>query len=355
VNTENSGNTLRGIGHGTAAIYGRAAIVGEADGRPTLDAELLALAARRTKREEEALDIILVAADPLMALLMPLPPGLTVTGIVAEGTPQRPLGNALPMVYGIVGAREAVAEGTLLIVDPARGRVLVEPDAREIARLQAGAFRSRVLLGAEHTPAVTLNGREVAVWAAVRYFSEAENALSEGADGLYVQPFGDILADDADLLPRLRTLIELTGGGSVTVEADFSTIDTAVLVAAAALCRFAVALSATDVPLPLAELRRELDSIVHEEREAERTAARPLLFARMPEMDAPETAAFDALIVPYSTLLALTPEQIFGLPSLYLLAADREEIADAVRQGVAGVIVEAEQIAETKDTIREQE
>lgn len=352
--------TLRGTGQGNTAIYGRAAIVSDETGRPTLDADLLVAAARIARREDDTLSVILVAPDPVQALLMPLPAGLTISGIVAESSPARPLpADAPPIVYGVEGARASVAEGLLLLVDPMRGRVLVEPDASEVARLQTGAFRSRVLVGAAHTPAVTMSGREVTVRAAVRYFSEAEDAVAEGAEGLYIEPFGDILDDmEGDTaLSRLRRLSEIMGAGPVLLTGGVTAYDPAALVRAAALCRLAVVTFPEDLPLPLAEVRAEFDRIVQEERDSAQEAARPSFVASVTEPnDASDAAAFDGLIVDSTVLTGLTPEAVFGLPPVYLLATDAiETLPYAVARGIAGIIVAPEAVAEAKDLIRAQE
>jgi hypothetical protein len=352
--------TLRGTGQGNTAVYGRAAVVSDETGRPTLDADLLAAAARIARREDDTLSVILVAPDPIQALLMPLPPGLTISGIVAEASPNRPLPpDTPPLVYGVEGARASVAEGLLLLVDPARGRVLIEPDAREVARLQTGAFRSRVLVGAAHTPAVTMSGREVAVRAAVRYFSEAEDAVAEGAEGLYVEPFGDILDDtESDaMLTRLRRLAEIIGAGPILLTGGITAYDSSTLVRAAAFCRLAVITFPDDLPLPLAEVRAEFDRMVQEERDEEHDAARPSFIASVSDPAiASDAAAFDGLVIDSTVLAGLTPEVVFGLPPVYLLATDGiEALPSAVTLGIAGVIVAPDTVAAAKDLIRAQE
>src|SRR5262249_26115256 len=156
-----------------------------------------------------------------------------------------------------------------------------------------------------HTPAATQSGREVAVWASVLYQSEIEGALSEGADGIVVQPFGDLLTGADDMLDNLARVAELVGGGDLALVAGPDVLDLALIVSLAARCHLRWVLSAHDLLLPVTELRRRLDDLVQAERNAGRAAARPLLVASMPDLASPETGHFDELFLEPETLVRL--------------------------------------------------
>jgi Phosphoenolpyruvate-protein kinase (PTS system EI component in bacteria) len=365
---------LTGTGHGDAPpLLARAALlVDDGNGRATLAEELLAEAARLHKRSEEPLEIALVAADAAYALLLRLPAGLRLVGVVSEWEAAEGLNSPVPVISGIPDAREVVPDGELLILDAVRGRVVVAPDALDVARFQeAQRRRPRVLLGAAHVPARTQNGREIAVWARVYSAQDIEEAVAQGADGILIDGPGDLLpeyvGDPEETLARLLTGAELAGGGDTALIAPPEVIDPGMIVALAARCRLRWLLSPNDLPLPLPELRRELVELTALEEDERRTASVPQICAALgavPELDQPDEAlaGFDEVaLFPFSDddYSALTLGTVYNLPRLRVyLSGDpaRDEplpaLARAAEAGAYGIIVAPELVAVAKDRIR---
>ena len=102
--------------------------------------------------------------------------GAVLVGVIAE-LPSPSLSHLPARVVALTGvesAGEAIAEGAYIILDPERGKALVEPDPKAIALYQQ-VNKPRVLLGPEHDPARTLSGVYVPVW---RKFERSQNSRS---------------------------------------------------------------------------------------------------------------------------------------------------------------------------------
>ncbi len=363
-------NLLHGAGHGDNVAVARAVPVQEDQGRPTLPPDILTEAARRARYKGDGpLDVILVVGDAAQALFIRLP-GLAVVGVVAEEeVAQSSFPPDMAVITGVAGAREAIPEGEWVILDPARGRVVVEPDAAAIARAQAAPERPRVLIGAAHFPARTLGGVEIAVWAVVRSQTDVEQALADGADGLVVTAPSDLLpmlmespeAQTARLLP----LIEAVGGGALAFDASPDVLDPAAVVALAARCEARWLLRPGDLHLPAADLREELTALIAEEQERDRAARMPLFTAVLPAAaDGAETETLPEDIAAYDDILLLLPSDAppplppFGnLPLRVYLENDLETLLPfVVKQSEArGIVVEPHAVAAAKNLIRNQE
>lgn len=359
---------------GGDAVYARAAILQEdATGRPTLDGDLLAQAFQRFKRGQETLDVILVTDDPMKALLLRLPPSLALAGVVAEAdfpaeniSPASPGSRPVSLVAGVTGALETIPEGCLLIVDPDRGRVVIEPEAEEFVRLQAErGHRPRFMLGEAHLPAQTLGGRTISVWAQVRDEQEIEAAVQGGADGLVIAPGGDILpetfADDVDsddtaLLARLIAAADRIGGGEMTLAAPPDLLDPLLVVKLAPRVQLRWAISPEALPIPLAELRQEMESLVADETEALRPATVPLLVA-----DLTSRAAFDPLegwaeiILPANEVASLSLVDSFDLPPIRARFDNGLNDFTETAAVATALIVSPGLSAEAKENVRAQE
>lgn len=358
--------TLQGQGSGAGVVYARATLLGDDDGRPTLDADLLAFAVRSIRHGDGAQDIIVITVDAAPALLMPLPEGLTLAGVVAEqeATLSSP---RLPVVAGVVDARKQIGEGSLIVLDASRGRVLVEPTAQEIARLQSEPQRARFRLGAANVPAQTQSGRTVAVWAMISTLVEVEEAIQVGADGLLVQFGGDLLPEsggsDDEILTRLLSVAEAFGGGDIaldTGDVGIGNYDPSLLCRLASSCRLRWVLHPESLPLSVRDLRDELNEIVQAERNEDHNADIPRLMAAHPILfgdDAtPDRFDYTEVLVTPDALRSLTFLDTVELPSLYvLLPFDLEDLPAALANGITGAIVPLPLIAEAKDAVRESE
>jgi phosphotransferase system enzyme I (PtsI) len=171
------------------------------DVRQVADRVLKALAGGRAAtasvtRPADGEKLILVAQDlaPADMLLLRERTGAQLAGFVTElGGPTshtailaRSL--ALPAVLGATGAREAVQEGDLVIIDADRGLIVVGPDAAELAEYRRRA-RAEVDARAELRKlkgkiARTRDGIAIELLANIEAPADAREALEAGADGI---------------------------------------------------------------------------------------------------------------------------------------------------------------------------
>jgi hypothetical protein len=358
--------SLRGRGHGGNPLVATATLLGESEGRLTLSADILSEAMRGARYGEDSWrEVIVIAQSGPSALLLPMPPGIKMVGIVSEQEMPTGLTTPVPVLSGVQGAREQIAEGSIVLLDPVRGRVLVEPDPKEIAAIQANRHRARYRIGGDSIPAITQEGRIVSVYAIVRERSAIDEALLAGADGLFVPASADLLLPLAeegygDPLKTLLPLAEAFGGGDVTLALTAEMFAPLTLAAVAAVSLLRVALHPSDLPMPPTDIQYELEKIVQQETNAGRRAAVFGLAALGPDLESPETSAFDTIYLGAEVAAGLTPETLFALPPVYALFDNPFDdsltgFAEVISVGVAGVVVPVGRVAESKDRIREME
>ncbi len=368
---------LRGnTGSGSRTVFARAAKLTQdaKTGRSTLSADLLAVAARHAKREEPV-EIVLVTADAHHSLLMPLPEGLVLAGVVSEWEtdPRFSLPDGLTVVAGVSGARDAVPEGEWLIVDPERLRVTVAPDAGAVGRLQH-RHRPRYRLGGAQEMARTLNGTEVAVWSRIFTRADLWDAAEGGADGYVIDGPGDFLPwdvpeyeEDGAAFLRLLPVAEVSGGGDIALLAPLDAVDLASLARLAALCRLRLLIAPESVTLSLGELRAELSEVADAQMDAGRLAAVPRFAALLSDAPRAEAATdpdewrgFDeTMLLPFDAtdLTSLTLPDVLSAPPMWAFVntADADEFADAVSTavfaGLRGIVVPPERVALAKELI----
>lgn len=323
---------LTGQGHGEQAVLGIAAHLRIERGRPTLSEEFLALLLERQRLEEGDLDTLLVADDATMALWMSLPTGANLAGVV--GIRPRDASLTLPAflaaVTGVEEARQAIPEGAVVLLDPLRGQVLVEPSAEEILRLQR-ARRPRFLVGAAHVPALTQGGLEIAVWGIAAEEEAIHAAVEAGADGLYLPGEPAI-----ETLQRAAVAI---GGGPVAFAAP---LETAFALAAQAQVHWCLPAEAETAGLreELADRARRLAAGTGEQRALPRLAALLDGTAR--------AAGFDEGLL----LDGALPSDILSLPPLRVRVEDEDEAQRAVTGGAIGLLCRPGRIGAVKDAIR---
>ncbi|MBB6049009.1 hypothetical protein [Armatimonas rosea] len=338
--------TLTGQGFGTGHAMGRAARLDLAGGRATLDETLLVELDRWRRREDVPMGLVLVAEDPATALLLPLPQGAALNGVISERLPTRPpqLPEGVVLIAGVDEALLAVGEGELLLLEPERGRVTVEPSAFEVARLQA-KHQPRVLLDEQNFPAFTTEGVAIAVWGHATSLAEAEAAMAAGADGL-------LLTDGPWEEEALWAAQALVGGGDLALALPFESLDPEGVVRLAARSRLRWCLHPDELPLSLETLRTELRELVEELQEENQRAELPRLASLAGELPGFEetislTGDFDAPnpeTPPWEQVpLRVRVEWVFG----QLLGLE-----ELLERGVAGVIVVPEGVAPVKEQIR---
>lgn len=325
---------------------GRAARLSLENGRATLDEALLVQLDRWRKREDVPLGLVLVAEDPATALLLPLPEGAALNGVVAERLPTRPpqLPPGVVLVAGVDEALLAIGEGELLLLEPERGRVSVEPSAFEVARLQA-RHRPRILLDEQNFPAFTTEGVAVRVWGMATNPTEAQQSVEAGADAL--------LLVGADWTPEaLWAAQEQIGGGELALALPFDALDPEELVRLAAQARLHWCLDPETLPVPIETLRTELIELIATLHEENQRAELPQLaslqgaasgFAEVFCLNG-EIPAPDPELPPWEQLpLTVRVEWVFGQVI---------GLEEALESGVAGVAVAPEGVALVKEQIR---
>lgn len=347
---------IRGQGFGSGSALGRAALLGDQAGRPTLDANLLTQAEMNLRRGNEPFDIVFIAEDAARALLLPLPPGLHLVGILADRPATLLQNAAVPVICGLPGVQGTITEGSLILVDAPRGRAIVDPSAQDIARLQSGNARPRYSVGANHVPAVTQSGRTVAVWATAFSLYDLETAEEFGADGLLVYPGGDLLPEPdapADMaLATLRTLAERWGNGDIALCSVSDLMDARTICRFAPYCRLRWVLRPEELPLTPRELRTELAEICREEEDFEGLAAIPYLVS-LGSLGDLESSGWDELITP-PDVTDHDPLEILSLPPVFaLLSGDLADLPAVVTVGASGIIVPPQSVADAKYRIRE--
>ena len=94
----------------------------------------------------------------------------------------------VPCVVGAESCSEIAKTGDLIALDGSTGEVLVSPDATEIARFEAARedlkIRDLALLEQRDLPAVTLDGRRVALYANIEFPEEVPSVLAHGGEGV---------------------------------------------------------------------------------------------------------------------------------------------------------------------------
>jgi hypothetical protein len=343
--TTSSAIELTGIGHGERSVIGTAVHLTVTQGRATFSEEVLTLLARRRKREDTALETILITEEVADALFLRLPEGMQLVGIVAQKHWVGDSGGLdFPVISDVAEAISRIPENYLILLHPKRNQVLVEPSAEEMAAFQKEYQKPRVLLGSLHTPAMTQSGQIVDVWAQVRTLEEADIALENGADGIYIEDFSEIAPFESNPLEPLLTLAALVGGGDLAVGGPLEVEEALTL---AVHCRLTWVLPEG---APVAEAIAYLnESIV--EREAENE---PITMPRLALwlVESGHEDAGDETFLHGETPLPSS----WGLPPLRVFITSdefrQERLADAVAIGAVGVIVAPSEILAVKDAIR---
>ncbi|HVH66478.1 MAG TPA: phosphoenolpyruvate--protein phosphotransferase [Gemmatimonadales bacterium] len=159
--------------------------------------------------------------QPSVVVAKELAPGLTVqldrehvVGLVSEEGTRTSHAAILahsigiPAVFGVAGAIERIAPGTMLVMDGTRGTVLLDPTPHEIAEARARESSRRDLAvqleEVVRLPAVTTDGARIVLRGNVDLPDEIAAARSHGAEGVGL----------------LRTEFLITGHSSLPTETE---------------------------------------------------------------------------------------------------------------------------------------
>ncbi len=133
----------------------------------------------------------------------------------------------IPAVLGLTEATREIASGDFVIVDGSSGIVLVNPEEAVVERYRGLTERMRAdvsnLLSERDLPAVTTDGRRVALKANIEIPEEADHVLDHGAEGigLYRSEFlflsSGYKADEESQYEAYKRVIEALPGKPVTI------------------------------------------------------------------------------------------------------------------------------------------
>ena len=322
--------TLVGNGSGQRPVLGWAVNVTYLDRRPTIDTATIARLRKSIEVDETALDIVLVVDRIDVGLWMPLPVGSTLVGIVSQQPFPSDIQNPLdiPCVHVSELPDEAIADGMLVLVDPLRQLVLVEPTADELVRIQI-TRKTRYAIGDGHIPVHTRGGVNIPIYAEIATESDIAVSLSQGADGLVILMESALTSWDACLATgsqvwvsaELSIALERTGTtGWVTSPSSVEGGRPAFQAAVSDVIR---AKGIVVPPLRIVDVRFDASAVL------------------------PEDAA-DHLLCDLETL----PIDILSTPPCWVVLTTAQDATAAVIGGAAGLVVPAAAIAETKDILR---
>lgn len=133
----------------------------------------------------------------------------------------------IPAVVGLETATDFVADGDLLIVDGNTGDVIINPDDSDIIhyqekQLQHEEYKSSIARKS-HLPAITLDGRRIAVKGNIEFLEEVAAVKDNGGDGiglfrtefLYLKSKG--LPSEEVLFQDYREMAEIISPDPVTI------------------------------------------------------------------------------------------------------------------------------------------
>ncbi len=133
----------------------------------------------------------------------------------------------LPAVLGVAGLMKGARPGAAVIVDGAKGRVILDPTPATLAayRLKRADYLRgrRALARLKDLPAVTRDSARIVLQANVEFPSEVETVLAAGAEGIgllrseFQFMNRDTLPDEEEQFATLKELVQRMGGRPVTI------------------------------------------------------------------------------------------------------------------------------------------
>ena len=182
------------------------------------------------KAGDEALIVVahdLSPADTIQFKHMPIAGFVTDLGGATSHTAIVARSLAIPAVVGLRHVRPLVGEGDLLVVDGARGVVIVNPDARILAeyrlRKQELELERSKLERLVNARAITLDDVAVSLCANIELPQDIEQVKKVGADGvgLFRTEFlfmnRDALPDEDEQFEAYKSVARAMGGKPVTI------------------------------------------------------------------------------------------------------------------------------------------
>ncbi len=367
-----------GTGLGGGVVFGAAALLRFEDGVPLLsDATEACLSNRRGS--DETLEVVLIVEKHEHALGV-LIPGVRVVGVLAEESSNSSLSPRITAVTGLPGLMECVEDGAFIIMDGARGTVLVDPEPAAIAFYQGDrerlAPRKRISLDFADYPARTLGGRLVHVIARTVSIEEVGAAVEAGADGIYIPAGSGIVQAEASDEEQMQDLLRLANRarcGPIIISGDASTVSATALLRAAEKAEFALAIGISEDAEPVSRTQQHF----HQLRDglyADGVDCGDIQFVAIASKAAP--LPLEESFVGLSRLLAEVPEddswsgagslewleelitaaRIFQLPVVASVNGwEAGQLDMLLAAGVSGIIVAPDHVQDAKGHIRETE
>lgn len=368
---------LHGIAAHPGVAIASAARLHDDFGTPSLSPERLRRLGERLRsfgvENPEPEQIVLVADHVPPGFWLSATPGLEVVGLAAQDA--RPLSPTpdRPVVLGLGETLlRTVQEDDILIVDGDRGRVYVSPDAATVARYQAPlTLARRFFLEGAHLPTRTSSdNRLVSVLCAASTLAQAEDAMTNGADGLVVPEDntflgGDLAQTAGEQAQMLADLARIIGGQPLYLDIPPEHLALTALARGAAALPLHLVLRDPEERAEVAARLEEIEAALEED---------DILFGRVQmaigiraagqENDLPETLEGYAGSFVLGTILDASWERLLlasgqarkaGKPITVALNGDwwPQVLGDALGMGFSQLIVPTQAVADVKDAIRE--
>jgi phosphoenolpyruvate-protein phosphotransferase (PTS system enzyme I) len=171
-------------------------------------------------RDLSPADVILFRQHPFAAFITDLGGATSHTAIVARSM-------NIPAIVALHHARSLIHEDELIVVDGSQGVVIVNPDRHVLAEYRLKQNAARIgrdkLKRLRTTPAATLDGTPVQLWANIELPSEIDGVKASGASGigLYRSEFLFMnrrdLPDEDEQYEAYREVVEGMKGMPVTI------------------------------------------------------------------------------------------------------------------------------------------
>ncbi len=127
----------------------------------------------------------------------------------------------IPAIVGLGGLPVSMDQNTVFILDGSSGQLIIDPDQETLLHYQKQ--KKAQLTSQEEkrlnalSPAVTLDGKQIAIFANIGTLQDAENAVNHGAEGVglfrtefsYLEQMG--IPDETDLLHVYQKIFDIFG------------------------------------------------------------------------------------------------------------------------------------------------
>lgn len=178
-------------------------------------------AVRQYLPQSEYPEAVVVCDNPTLGYALKIP-GIRTIAVASEADADiEELSIDVPCVTGLPNLLDSITEGVILIVDGNKGVVYIDPDVQTLIHYQQVVeqdSRQKVFVASAHIPAQTQRGEMVMVYGYVTTDKEVDQAIEQGADGLFI----DIPGPDANTYEHYQSLLQIAAGKSLAIVVESS-------------------------------------------------------------------------------------------------------------------------------------